>query len=599
MVANTPTPWAVVADTPSADASVAWGTGDSEGSVEIALPASDVYEVDLFHLRRMMVGGFLSRQYFTFSSGGTTYAVHYRQGNASNSHSSGADPTVHVPALSGATAVEVDLGSSNNTSAQVATATISALSGVGITATTNGTDSNGRTQLVIQNASSLGIPASVDNTNVLLRGMWGLQRDQWGSDPAIHTNADGGTNGTGSQHVGNPSSQTGMTGRDGRIIGAYLFAHNAYRPRLAAASGPSYSTSPGAMTILGQGAIQPGGISSPDVNYVIFDEPIAFDSADELWFLYREDVGGGPRYRLHARTPEGNGDVTASQLLIWDTTAAADYTDVFGSSYTPTVDATYGIYIVGGLIFELQDGSGNYAADGSGFMRIGYHGLDDEAGTQYNATPAQLDEETTHHRFILPNRTALLVSSITRAFNSTASGESCRVCAYGPWANLTIPTGSPPDLIADFGILGDPLTANDFNTLAVSPAVDVSAAANDYWSLGFNYATSDGSALATLELPVWLDSGTGYGYYGNCWTDDRATWHDDIPGASGRSVGNTADRAPTSGVSEYRTTATTMPYADYDTAWPDPFETDASDDSPNAIAIDRADFTWVGFAEVA
>lgn len=394
-------------------------------SVTIAMPGSDVFQLDEFHARRALVGGTLARGWFAFTHGGTNYVRSFSQGPTAVL-TSRADPTVHVASLAGRSHRYVALGTTSRTPAQVVSDCITSLALDGITATDGGVDpsNSGRRLLVIDGASSPVLPATValDRRE---RGMWGAQRDDWGTgaSAAVTLNATGGTTGTGYTHTGNPSSQSGMTGRVGRVIGVYLWAAGSFAPRLAAFTGAAYSLTPGALTTLGQGVA--AAISGPGFGGVLFDAA-EFSTSTNLWWTYREDVGGGPRYRLHGGTPEGRGDAAVSQRLGWDTTASTSSGTAFGATYTPTNNTDFPIYVSGGVIFELQDANGNYPADGSIIEYIGDQNPDVNHGVQFDAGVGFLTGETTHQRFIFPAWTNYSATAYRRAVVAIAADETTR-----------------------------------------------------------------------------------------------------------------------------------------------------------------------------
>src|SRR5690606_29934796 len=118
-------------------------------------------------------------------------------------------------------------------------------------------------------------------------GAWGLQRDDWGTGAEGQSlNENGGTDGTGSVHLGQLAA-------NGRIIGAYLWTRTdttAMNVRLACSTGPSYSVSPGEMTLLGQGSLS----DAQGLGVVLFDA-VAVTSTSDLWAHYRGNSGGGVR----------------------------------------------------------------------------------------------------------------------------------------------------------------------------------------------------------------------------------------------------------------------------------------------------------------
>lgn len=558
----------------------AWSrSGAVATSVAFTVPGSDLFPVDLFHLRRGLVGGTLARSWVAWTHTDGLRVLDIAHGGSS------ADPTAFVPSLAAATRTTVMLAASTRTAAQVATAIAAALVGAGIDAVAVGAT----VTITGIGVADLVIPPAVDMTDESLRGMWGAQRDDWGDGGAGHgLNANGGTGGTGSVHLG-------ALGTAGRVLGVYLWTRTdtvATVVRLAAHTGPAYSASPGALTPLVQGeaTIQGfGGIASAAV---------AVGASSPIWATYTSNTAtAGIRFRSHGLTPVGRGQLGSGEVLVWDTTRSSSSSTAFGSSYTPTVDATFNIYVSIGVVFELPDAQGRYPADGSITALIGDHNPSVSHGTQFNAGPAILAGETTHHRQSTLPWSDVTATSVSRVIGDTASGEDCRVSLY-EWADLNRPSTTPAALVADLGRMGFTAgTGNRRFTLTIASPPDVSGPGlvGDWWSLGFNYTTSSGAAITTLTLPVFIDDVSGDSGWLDAWVDDRETWHDDIRGAN--------NYAPAAGVTEYRTRVsagnTGMNTTDADDAWIDPMATDASDDSPSAIAIDTITVVRAGIVEVA
>lgn len=528
----------------------------------VAFPGSDLFAADIFHARRGLLGGSLSRAWFAVTVSGTTYAYSFQH------NGSRANPVTFVPALAGANHRFIDLGSTARSAAYVAAAVTAALALDSISSASGGTDAEGRELLTINNASALILPDAVDTTDNSLRGMWGLQRNDWGTTET--PNSQGGTSGTGSIHLP-------PLGTNGRILGVYLWGHSSFAPRLAACTGPVHSLSPTAMTVLGQGVASP----IADFGVVLFTDPVAVSSTADLWAHYRDDNVGGPMYRLHGSTPVGRGELGSGEQLLWDTTAAYTSADAFGASYTPAVDNNYGIYVAIGVLFEIEDASGNYHGTGAIDIWIGDQNTDYTHGSQFAVSPALLDLETTHHRFSIPDWTNTRIVSNRRAVNAIASDEDSSVVYY-LWSDLDVPsTGTHPQVAAPGPMGLGAAGSNRITTFTYPTPIEIGTEAlgpGSILSIGFNYTRQGGSSIATYTLPVFLDTG-GSGWL-SAWSDERELWHDDIPGASGR--------APAVGITEYRTVGGrgTMPYQDPDDAWPDPFEVDPTDDSPPALALD-------------
>lgn len=575
--------------TSGAWAPASWGispAGDGGGgeepppdeSISFTLPGSEIFpstgDDALFYARRGLLGGRLARCWVAFTQEETIYVAAFRHGG------SYADPTDFVPALAEATVVEVDLGDSSVSSSDVATAVVDALTLAGVTGATalDGT-------VTVEAATDLVIPPAVDLTDTSLRGMWGNQRANWGTGgEGQDLNQNGGTGGTGSVHLG-------QIGTAGRVIGMYVWTRTdgvATVIRLAASSGPVYSTTPGMMTLLGQGSETIQGFGT------VISDATAFGASANLWAQYRSNTAGtaGIVYRAHSAFPEGNGNLGVGQELVWDTTASQSAATAFLATYNPTSNATFPIYVCVGLIFELPDADGNYHADGSLTLRIGDHNDDPEHGFQFQADASFLIGETTHHRFRWLNLDTLSLTEVWRTVSAIGGDEDSSSAVYS-WNDLDLPSTVPADLVADLGQMG--LSVVGANQYVLEDPIDLSettVGTDAILSIGFNYIRNGGE-LVTYTLPVYLTAG-GDEYWGDCWEDDRETWHDDIPGASGRGYA--------AGTSEYRTRTSTgnngMPTA-WGEPWTDPFATDESDDSPAAIAPDWIICTSPGITEAA
>jgi hypothetical protein len=563
------------------------GASDVAGAVSrtLALPGSPVYPIDEYHVRHGRVGGQLARCWFGATVNGVNYVWSFRQGG------SAADPAIFAAAhVGGYSHRYIDLGSSSQTAAQVIAACIASLALDGITATDGGTDAQGRRRLVINGATNLVLPPAVAR-DLRARGIWGAQRDDWG-EGAVTLNANGGTTGTGVVHLSNPNTQPGMAGRAGRVLGVAIWAHGGFAPRLVAFTGPGYSLDPTALTLLGQNvAAAIGGAGVTGFGGVVFDAA-PFAASANLWAGYRENSTGGPRYRLHGQTPLGRGDQILSQRLIWDTTSPTSAGTAFGATYTPVRNNDFEIYISITVMFELADASGNYPADGSVELWHGDQNTDPAHGIQFQADPTFLTGETTHHRFLQPAWPNHQVTTFRRVYTAALADETSRVAFYGPWVNLSIPASPPPPLLADAGLMGV-ITPNAVTTYTLPTPVSLDSVAGQYLSVGTNYVRT-GAALTALTLPVYLDATPGDGAWTNAWEDGRTTWHDNIPGASGRA------RAPTSGVSEYRTRFNAgMPNTTPAETFPATMVVEPDDDSPVAIANEAYLITAVGMAAAA
>ena len=639
--------YASIASIASAAASVA-----APASVTLALPGSDVFPVDLFHLRRALIGGTLARAWFAFTHDVEgTVVVDFEHGGSS------ADPTVFEtglgsnPDLTGYTRVPVDLGATTQTAAQVVAAVVAALAGVGggISAAAGATDSAGRVELVVSGGSALEVPAAVDITDEVLRGMWGAQRDAWtyDEDGTLPTglsqpNFDGNTvNERGSIYLGTPTTQAGMGGRRVRLLGAYAWGTSGAAPRLGISEGPAYSgsTTPGTFNFIAQGEVVAAGLSSPAQvdgaadNIITTVFPTAVETADpNLWFQY-QDSGGTPalRYRNHGQTPVGNGDFGVGQALHVDASVAPrSATDAFVSGYTPTT-TPINVYMMVGAVFEMSDANGNFHADGSMPLMVGFHGPADHnrgsavlvpaAGVRLHVSPAALEREVTAHRFDLPEYTGDIEQvAISRVVEELAADEDSRYAAY-LFTDLEFPSTTAATLLSDTGPMGltppTPGTGDyqrhEFNT----PIPMALGGGTRYVGHTFSYNREGGPLGAgTYRLPVFMDEqgpsvdhvpdvAPGPSSYLTAWTDVRTGWHDDMPGAAGGRTFHTH-------IDEYRSANITsglgalrMPVDSVNDTYPATWirENDAGDgqvdNSPQALALDRAHYERSGMAAVA
>lgn len=274
-------------------------------SVAFTVPGSDLFPVDMFHLRRGLVGGTLARSWVAWTHTDGLRVLDIAHGGSS------ADPTAFVPSLAAATRTTATLPSSTRTGPQNATTIVAALVADGIDASAAGAT------ITISGigVADLVIPPAVDTTDESLRGMWGAQRDDWGDGGAGHgLNANGGTGGTGAVHLG-------ALGAAGRVLGVYLWTRTdtvATVVRLAAHTGPAYSASPGALTPLlqGEATIQGfGGIASAAV---------AVGASSPIWATYTSNTAtAGIRFRAHGSTPVGRGQLGSGEVLVWDTTRSS------------------------------------------------------------------------------------------------------------------------------------------------------------------------------------------------------------------------------------------------------------------------------------
>lgn len=541
----------------------------------VRYPESTAWDIGVGEARRGWVGGSLSRTWVAVTRSGTTYAVHIRHNNA------GANPIPWVVSLTGATEVEVTLGSGNQTGTQVATSVAAALVTAGLADVTSSAD-----VVTIPNAT-VAYPDAVDTTDNARSGMYGYQRDTVGGSGIPGGNGNGGTSTTVLTHIPamvNEAQGDFPASRNGRLLGVYFWGHGGHQPRLGAGSGPTHAAAVSGtpIDVLGEGVADVATASAGDFSYHVFSEPVAFSTNDELWAMIRSSSAGGPRYRLHSSSALPGDLEPTQENTIEDTTTSNLETNPFDNSgtgaeeYTPTVDSQIAIDMAVGLLYELEDASGNYAADGAIDTWHGDQNTDISHGTQFGAGPGLIDPETTWHRHELYGADVWPVVAMRRVYEDSAAGEDSRAGLYG-FFDLNFPSTTAAELLGDLGLIGVTAGTGNRSFSQTFTAVDVGEAARGVGSthvaFGTNYVTASGAALTTLTLPVFLSSND---LFADAWLDNGRRWHDDIPEAN--------QHATASGVSEYRTTNTGMPHDSTSQTFPDPMVTDASDDSPGAIA---------------
>jgi hypothetical protein len=518
----------------------------SEGTVTFTLVASEEYAISLTNMRRGLVGGTLSRAWISLTQNGTQYVVSF------DHNGSRADPTVWSPQCAGATHGYAVLGAGTITAENVAAAAETALELLGVT----GVSVVGAV-LTVEDAGNklIGTPMVYDTST---RGMWGEHRDSFGT--ASTANANGNMGGTGSVHVDGPASA-------GRILGAYMRAGGSANVRLGVADGPAYSTTPAAFSG-GSEAVGVRGAVDTTLVLALFDDPQEMDAAADKWVSFRGRVGGDPtlRYRNHASTPEGDGDLTASEQLLFSTTednpAVAIYT---AGAYTHGAEAgPYSIYAFVGFVYEVPDGNGEYPGDGGIESALGTHATA-TAGGPTATVAADMDAETFGMRHLIPWDCDVVAVDVSVA--AYAADEDLGMAFY-EFADIPAPTVLGATLLRDVGPYGLSGTGYQRHTLATPLSVTAGTILGVMWNAG----NEDGTT-PTDTISVNYDPDTGAAeYWSTAWIDDGRTWNDMDPTGNEDGYGQET---------EYRTRAAfggQMPEGDPSAAWPDPFAEDASDD---------------------
>lgn len=523
--------------------------------VYLVVPRSDAFpDHDYMHYRHGLFGGTLARSYVAVTRGGATTVLPVRhRGHSADPHDSAACPA--------GVDVEVDLGDSAVSSADVAAAFVSALTGAGIPADVYPTlAANGRSIVRIE-ADTLFIPPPVDFIDRQRRHIVGLVRDTWSG--ADTNNANGGTGATVLMtHLGEPNPELGTSYR---VLAGHYWQVGGLNAIVAAGSGPVHSATPASFDVEAQVEITdaPNAPGDQDSNFTAAAFPNApvMASTDELWVLMANNATPGvlPRYRLSTASPRGWGSIPTAENGLWETTVGDP--DPFGATYTPANHNNAGIGWAHGLFVEYPDASGNYHADGSVRLRIGEQS-DALHGSPFYATNANLQNEMTLHRTRWGPWTDVYLTTVARWMGVVGAGEDSRVAWVGfddlgnPQAGT--PSSDSPPVHYDLGPMGLSVS-NGWNVLEIDPplAVGTDALSSTYMGIGFNYCP----VQVDTTLPVWFDSSYTDRWETYGFTDSVEVWHDDLLPFN--------NRAPRVGLNEYQlVNVPGIPISDVDTPYP-------------------------------
>lgn len=511
--------------------------------VSITFPDIVVFPLDVFHLRRGLLGSSGSRAWASFVQGSTRYAVDLLH------EGSGANCVTWNTSLAGATRGQATLAAGARTGAEWAAAFVTAATALGAT----GLQRTGATVTIATGSSVLtGAPMTYDPT---LRGMWGMQRHSFGT--ATTPNQLGAMGGTGSVHQTTPGL--------GRIIGVYMRCSGAANVRLGIANGPAYSTTPAAFSGGLEGLSTIG--TDPTLRVLRLAEPMAMAAASHKWISFRGVGGGNPslNYRAFAATPEGRGDTPASEQLLFSTAVSDPATAIYAAgAYTHGSEAgPYSIYAFVGFIYE-RPVAGEYVGNGGIVTAIGTHATA-TAGGPTATVPTAMDAETFGMRHLVP--WAANVTDVDVAMVGSEADEDLGLAFYN-FGDVVAPSVAGATLMRSVGRYGVAGTGYQRHTLATPLPV----AANTILAVYFNAGNVDG-VTPTDTISVAYDPDTSAAeYWSTAWVDDGRTWNDMDP-VGGNGYGQ---------LTEYRTQAFLggdMPEANPSVAWPSTFAVDASDDN--------------------
>lgn len=512
-------------------------------SVTITFPDSVVFPIDPFHLRQGLVGASISRAWASVVQDGTRYASSF------DHEDSAANPVLWEDDLAAAEHGFASLSAGARTGAEVAAAWVSAMELLGVV----GISRDGAT-VTIDNASGLriGSPMAYDPTQ---RGMWGMQRDSFGT--ATDSNGLGNMGGTGSVHVTSPDAV-------GRILGVYMRAPGSAAVRLGIANGPAYSATPAAFS----GGVEGAATNASGLRFFRLAEPMPMSAAQHKWISFRGAGGGDPQldYRNHGATPPGHSDLVEGEQLLFSNAESDPTATIYAAgAYTHGSEVgPYNIYAFVGFVYELADAQGHYPGDGGLSVAIGTH-TTATAGSPTATVPTAMDAETFGMRHPIPwdcNVTAVDVS-----IAGWAADEDLGLAFYD-FGDVVAPSVLGATLLLDVGPYGVAGTGYQRHTLETPLAVVAGTILGVY----FNAGNLDG-ATPTDSISVYYDPDTDAAeYWPTAWIDDGRTWNDMDPTGGGGYGQET----------EYRTQANLgglMPEADPSATWPADFLVDDSDDN--------------------
>lgn len=462
----------------------AGGSSEALPFVEFAFAGSDAAPIDMFHLRRGIVGGTAARTYVTWTRDEQVYCVSFRHGG------SGADP-----GIDGAEHDYCDLPDGDVTPEDMATAfalTAAALDG--------GTWDVDGAAARSDGATSPSLAPDMDPDDTSVRGVWGMQRHLGWLDGST-TNGDMGA--TGAVHLASPGA--------GKVLGIGIRTTGGGDVRIGLGRGPAYSTDPGAITILGQGVIT--AQDDNEVGVVIFPEAIDIAALDSLWIVIRALSSQRLSFRDAAN---GFGDLIEGEQLIWSA-LTGDPTVAFGA--TVDVGGGGGPFPLYAHVFLIWEAAPVNALDT-------WHGYLGEAmaNSPSLTDPSDMVDETVTFRIALPPWSGLQAIAERQAIGTRTAGDDLGL-AYFDWPVddvLTVPSADPATLLRNVGPFGVS-TANGYNIHTLAEPLDLDGV--EVLGVLFNCGRAGGAAATSLQF-VYDENGGPTIPSTNHWLDDGRAWSD-------------------------------------------------------------------------
>lgn len=503
----------------------------------IVLPSSDAFPLDMFHLRRGLVGGTLARAWVSVEQDGECYVASLEQ------NGSRADATSWESELAGCTNAFADIGDDDATCSEVATAVAAALTSAGASdALADGCS----VEVVGATAASTGRARSTDRND---QGVWGMQRDLAFASGSTTNGAMGATGGA---HL-NPRCT-------GRILAACIRADGGNDVRLGIGEGPDYAADPTAISILAEGVAT--AVDNNALGCIVPAEPVAVTTTDDTWLVFRGAAGEQLRFREHSASPEGNGDMISGEQLIWS-----------GLSGDPTVALGASVDLGGGggpfslyahLFYVDECDDAGYPGDGALDEWIGYQGTSIVGADLTD--PADMVDEMVAFRYPVVPWSSSTMTAIRQGVGTRTAGDDFGIGIY-VWSSADVANFPSLDAAARVQSIGPfgVTTATSFNThtLASPASVSDTLAMTVAWNCG----RAGGTAATSLQFVYDEDGFAGAACDLAHWTDDGRVWSD-FCDEQGYSV-NTEYQARASNGS-------TMPIGDPTLAWPDPFAIDST-----------------------
>lgn len=508
----------------------------------LTFPSSDAFPVDMFHLRRGLVGGALARASFSVEQDGTCYAASFSHGG------SRANPVTFDSDFAGCEHAFAALASGDQTCDAVATAAASALTTAGASdVAADGCD------VTVDGATAvtIGRARSTDRND---QGVFGMQRDLAFASGATTNGAMGATGGV---HL-DPRC-------DGRIIAACIRADGGENVRLGIGEGPDYAADPTAITILAEGVAS--AVDNNAIGCIVPADPVAVTTTDDTWLVFRGSATEQLRFREHAATPVGNGDLVSGESLVWSALSGDSAVELGASVDLGGGGGPFALYAHVFYVDECED-AGTYPGDGA---------IDEWVGLQSTSIvgadvtdPTDMVDETVTFRYPALPWSSVTMTAIRQGVGTHTAGDDFGLAVYS-WAVADVPefpSLSAADLLVNLGAFGVS-AASGFNTHTLASALDVSDATLGGDSIGvlWNCGRTGGAAATSLQFVYDEDGFAGT----NC---DLAHWTDD-----GRAWSDFCDEQGYDIETEYQTresNGSTMSHGDPTVAQPDPFAIDST-----------------------